>query len=279
MSFSNYLFFLQLGTTLNQNISGMFDVCKGFTIARVSMKRIDKFLLAQEREGESPGYKRVKDSNNIVAVEVMAGNFKWRFSEPETGSISSKKRKRVLTTQRKNNISQDNSRLSDQLLSGKYTTNTTTVQDGSERILKSPQRQTNLKREEGQFYLSDINLKIKKGETVMVVGKNCSGRSSLLYSLLGEMVPATDQSTVIVNGSVAYLSQDRWLLGMSVKENIILGNEYDEERMKEALRCSQLEKDIETLQNGLDTSVGDNGDTISGGQKTRIALARCFYQE
>ena len=284
MSFSYYLFFLQLGSTLNSILSGVFDSAKILVTDAVSINRIEKFLLAREREVDSIGYKRVKDQASLVAVEVIAGKFKWRFADDkergsEKGQMVSNKEK-ISKKRRNNNGSQENSRLSDQLLSGKYTTNTTSVQDGSERIEnRSPYKDVGLNRQEGEFYLSDVNLKIKKGETVVILGKNCSGRSSLLYSLLGEMLPVTEQSTVIVNGSVAFLSEGRWLLGMSVRDNIILGNEYDEERMKQALRWSQLEKDIETLQNGLDTSVGDNGDTISGGQKTRIALARCFYQK
>ena len=283
MSFSNYLFFLQLGTTLNQNISGLFDTFKFLITMIVSMKRIDKFLLTRERAPESRGYQKIKDSNNLVAVEVMAGNFKWRYNKNK-GRLSRDAKAKILArvnspSPRKNSNEKNNSRLSDQLLSSKYTVNSPSVHEENRRLQNSSKRDDGFNREEGEFYLTDVNLKIKKGETVVVLGKNCSGRSSFLYSLLGEMLPATEQSTVIVNGSIAFLSESRWLLGMSVKENIILGNEYSEERMNEALRCSQLEKDIENLQYGLETSVGDNGDTISGGQRTRIALARCFYQK
>ena len=282
MSFSDYLFFLQLGTTLNQNISGLCDVGNDMIVARVSMKRIDKFLLARERDGDIPNYKRLEDSDNLVAIEVLAGNFKWRFNESEQGSCkgSSQNSKKINT--KKINRTKGNSNISEQLLSRKYSSSsgsTISFQDGSEWLESIQLKEAEVGKEEGQFYLTDVNLKIKKGETVVVLGKNCSGRSSLLYSLLGEMLPATEQSTVIVNGSVAFMSQARWMLGMSVKENIILGSGYDEERMNEALRCSQLVKDITTFQNGLDTSVGDNGDTVSGGQRARIALARCFYQE
>ena len=294
MSFSNYLFFLQLGTTLNQNLAGLFACIKFLITARVSMKRIDKFLLARENDCQAEGgYQKIKDGSNSIAVEVKAGNFKWRFtkrkriSRAEIWRAERKRRRRNRSRRRSSNLravskdgrSQATSKLSDQLLSAKYTTNTNSVQDGSDNIDNSSQRESGVTKEKGQFYLTDVNLKIKKGETVVVLGKNCSGRSSLLYSLLGEMVPVTQQSTIIVNGEVAFLSQARWLLGMSVRENILLGKDYDEEKMNEALRCSQLEKDLETLQYGLETSVGDNGDTVSGGQRARIALARCFYQK
>ena len=276
MTFANYLFFLQLGTTLNTNLSGVFDSVKFVITDCVSLNRIDRFLLAREKDQESQFYRRVEDEDNLVAVEVMAGNFRWRHREEINSSkrlldkIKDTKRIKKSKTQSSN---QNDSKLSDQLLSGKYTANSASGQDGS------PQRDAQFVIEEDEFYLADINLKVKKGETVVILGKNCSGRSSLLYSLLGEMVPATEQSTVIVNGSVAFLSQTRWLLGMSVKENILLGKEYEEERMIEALKCSQLERDLEDLQNGLDTFVGDNGDTVSGGQRARIVLARCFYQK
>lgn len=81
-------------------------------------------------------------------------------------------------------------------------------------------------------------------------------------------------------GKVSFLKQNRWILGGSIKENIILGKEYDEEWMGKCLKTAQIFQDFESgcFQDGLDTILGDTSDTVSGGQKARISLARCFYQ-
>ena len=303
MSFENYLFFLQLGNTLNGSISAFFDTAKGFITARVSMKRIDRFLLARERDvaGAGSGYRKVHEEGSLVAVEVSDGCFQWMFGDggdQELGGIgkgkgrvrnkkNTKRRRRTKRNGSKKNKNKiqpkRNGELEERLLIYKNKKNLVNQDNGGEEIVGNKPTETESETEvvtdEAEFYLTDVNLKIMKGETVVVLGKNCSGRSSFLYSLMGEMIPATQESSVTVNGSMAFLSQARWLLGMSVKENILLGKEYNEERMNEALRCSQLEKDLKNLLDGLNTSIGDNGDTISGGQRARIALARCFYQE
>lgn len=139
------------------------------------------------------------------------------------------------------------------------------------------------------FFLTDINLSIKKGERIAVIGKSCSGKSSLLYSILGEMIPidkpSEDMNTtgvkteVTTNGKVVFMSQQRWIIGDTIRENITLGKEYDEELMQKALEASQFVVDLLGMEHGLDTVLGDSGDTVSGGQRARIALARCFYQE
>lgn len=131
------------------------------------------------------------------------------------------------------------------------------------------------------FFIKDVNLKVKNGEKVMIIGKSCSGKSSLLYSILGEMIPNSliGKTEVIRQGRVAFLSQERWIIGDTIKENITLGNDFDEALMQRALNASQLLEDLANFDHGLDTVLGDSGDTISGGQRARIALARCFYQK
>ena len=129
----------------------------------------------------------------------------------------------------------------------------------------------------GSFKLSHINLEIKKGEKVAVIGGSSSGMSSLLYALIGEMIPMND-SKVYKSGSFSYLPQSRWLMACSVKENITMGKPFDEELMRISLEGADLVRDIDQLEDGIETIISDDGDNLSGGQKARIALARCFYQ-
>ena len=132
------------------------------------------------------------------------------------------------------------------------------------------------------FYLNDINIDIKKGLKVGIIGSSSSGKSSLLYAFLGEMLDMNDDagpSLIELDGSVSFLAQNRWILGDTVKENITLGKEFDEAWMERVLEDSQLKHDLRTFSRGLESQMGDNVDTVSGGQKARIALARCLYQE
>ena len=68
-------------------------------------------------------------------------------------------------------------------------------------------------------------------------------------------------------------------MGTSIRENILLGKAYDETLMDKALEAADLLTDLDQFPNGIDTVISDSGDSVSGGQKARIALARCFYQE
>lgn len=130
------------------------------------------------------------------------------------------------------------------------------------------------------FVLSDIHFKAQKGKLIMIIGKIGSGKSSLLYSLVGEMKRSMDCPTEIhASKSISFLSEIPWLIGTSIKENILLDRPYNEEEFNRALRLSQLADDVKELPNGVDTFIGENGQTVSGGQRTRIALARCIYQD
>jgi len=82
-----------------------------------------------------------------------------------------------------------------------------------------------------------------------------------------------------MKGAVAYHSQTPWILNATVKENIIFGGTYDEERFRKALECSCLAPDIAMLPDGLETEIGERGINLSGGQKARVSFARCVYRD
>ncbi len=77
--------------------------------------------------------------------------------------------------------------------------------------------------------------------------------------------------------SVAYCSQSPWLLGTTLKENILFGSPYDERRYRAVIKACALEPDLKILEYGDETEVGEKGTSLSGGQKARIALARALY--
>ncbi|SHO75886.1 Similar to S.cerevisiae protein YBT1 (Transporter of the ATP-binding cassette (ABC) family) [Malassezia sympodialis ATCC 42132] len=140
--------------------------------------------------------------------------------------------------------------------------------------------------------LMDLDCRFPVGKLSIVIGPVGAGKSSLLLAMLGELNQCSGHvqlpssltrsqlridSNMQLTESVAYCSQSPWLLGTSVRENILFGTEYDDERYHEVLRACALEPDLDILEFHDETEVGEKGTSLSGGQKARIALARAFY--
>ncbi|KFA76189.1 hypothetical protein S40288_07267 [Stachybotrys chartarum IBT 40288] len=150
--------------------------------------------------------------------------------------------------------------------------------------------------DEERFVLNNLNLSFPKGELSVISGKTGTGKSLLLSAILGEVdllegsirspptVPALDRNDAnahlgnwILAGSVAYVGQTPWLESTSLRENILFGLPYIEERFRKVLEVCALEKDIQILPDGDKTELGANGVNLSGGQKWRVTLARAIY--
>ena len=130
-------------------------------------------------------------------------------------------------------------------------------------------------RYEDKNVLKDIDYTGYKGELSCIVGRVGSGKTSLLQSLLGDLWKV--KGTVEVRGTVAYASQQTWILNATVKENIIFGYRYDSEFYEKTIKACALLDDFSQLPDGDETVVGERGISLSGGQKARVALARAVY--
>ncbi|MDE5050875.1 ABC transporter transmembrane domain-containing protein [Niallia taxi] len=139
--------------------------------------------------------------------------------------------------------------------------------------------------------LNDINLRINRGETIGVVGKTGSGKTTLVKQLLREY--SKGQGELSINGTsideinlqklrswIGYVPQDHVLFSKTVKDNILFGNleSATEEQLEEAIRLASFNQDIEMLPEGLETLVGEKGVALSGGQKQRISIARALIR-
>ncbi|XP_029781122.1 ATP-binding cassette sub-family C member 11 isoform X1 [Suricata suricatta] len=125
--------------------------------------------------------------------------------------------------------------------------------------------------------LHKLNLVMSKGTMLGVCGNTGSGKSSLLSAILGEMHLL--EGSVGVHGSLAYVPQQAWIVGASVRENILMGCQYDKARYLQVLHCCSLNRDLEILPFGDMTEIGERGLNLSGGQKQRISLARAVYSD
>ncbi|XP_077218385.1 ABC transporter C family member 14-like [Tasmannia lanceolata] len=131
--------------------------------------------------------------------------------------------------------------------------------------------------EGGEVALRDLNVEIKKGHLAAIVGTVGSGKSSFLASILGEMHKISGK--VRVCGSTAYVAQTSWIQNGTIQDNILFGLPMNRERYREVVRVCCLEKDLEMMEFGDQTEIGERGINLSGGQKQRIQLARAIYQD
>nr|XP_023023834.1 probable multidrug resistance-associated protein lethal(2)03659 isoform X1 [Leptinotarsa decemlineata]XP_023023843.1 probable multidrug resistance-associated protein lethal(2)03659 isoform X1 [Leptinotarsa decemlineata] len=125
--------------------------------------------------------------------------------------------------------------------------------------------------------LENINLEASPKQLVAVVGPVGSGKSTLLHAILKELSPV--EGSVSIGGSASYASQEPWLFGASVRQNILFGQKYDPVKYEEVIRVCALQRDFSLFPHGDRTLVGERGVALSGGQRARINLARAVYKE
>ncbi|KAH0497916.1 hypothetical protein TgHK011_005198 [Trichoderma gracile] len=142
------------------------------------------------------------------------------------------------------------------------------------------------------FRLLDLDVDFKIGKLNIIAGPTGSGKSSMLMGLLGEMTLVEgkvfcpggrsredvrpDPETGLAD-TIAYVAQAAWLFNANIKDNIIFAAPYDEQRYNDVIVACALQRDLEILDNGDETLVGEKGISLSGGQKQRISLARALY--
>lgn len=135
--------------------------------------------------------------------------------------------------------------------------------------------------------LENINFKINKGETIGIVGKTGSGKTTLIKQLL-RLYPVEKGSLLLDNQGIekyydysvrekmGYAPQEYQLFSKTIKDNILFYRENLENNLEQALILSDIKKDIENFKDGINTLVGENGISLSGGQKQRLGIARAI---
>lgn len=137
-----------------------------------------------------------------------------------------------------------------------------------------------------EHLLKGVNFEIKPGQTIAVIGRTGSGKSTIINLLL--RMYDYDQGDILIDGislrdiekrhirsNIGVVLQDPFLYSKTLFENIAIATKNaDEESVHRAARVAALEKDIKGFKQGFDTLVGEKGTTLSGGQKQRVAIAR-----
>ncbi|KAI7821393.1 P-loop containing nucleoside triphosphate hydrolase protein [Gamsiella multidivaricata] len=125
--------------------------------------------------------------------------------------------------------------------------------------------------------LLSITLRIPDGSLTAIVGRIGQGKSSLLGAIMGEMYKRNGSITVY--GELAYVPQQAWIINATVRDNILFGKPFDEDRYNRIIFAAGLKPDLEMLAAGDQTEIGERGINLSGGQKQRVSLARAAYQD
>lgn len=130
----------------------------------------------------------------------------------------------------------------------------------------------------GGFTVLGVNMSVRPGEVLAIVGPVGSGKSTIIDALIGE-ISVSPTTKLITRGKVAYASQVAFILNTSIRDNILFGNEFDLDRYNKVLDACCLREDIEQFSSGDMTEIGERGVTLSGGQKQRVSLARVVYSD
>jgi ATP-binding cassette subfamily C (CFTR/MRP) protein 4 len=125
--------------------------------------------------------------------------------------------------------------------------------------------------------LSNINLKCQSGKLYCVIGKIGSSKSALLQAVSGEL-PSAEGTIKQQYRRIGYAAQEPWIMDGTIRENILLGLDLDQEWYDRVIDACALRHDLAQFSQGDGTIVGDRGVQCSGGQKARIGLARVFYK-
>lgn len=139
--------------------------------------------------------------------------------------------------------------------------------------------------------LKNINLEVKKGQTIAFVGNSGGGKSTIVSliprfydiksgSIKIDGVDLRDYTLESLRANISVVFQDNFLFSGTIKENILLGNENaTQEQLQKAVEMAYLTDFVKDLKEGLDTQIGERGIRLSGGQKQRVAIARAFLKD
>ena len=130
---------------------------------------------------------------------------------------------------------------------------------------------------ESEFILQDIEFSAESGSLTVITGPVGSGKSTLLSTIAGE-IPLTS-GTVSCQGTLVYVPQIAWVFSGTIRENILFGEPFDEAKYNRIIKACALIQDIQQFPDCDHTVVGERGVVLSGGQRTRVCLARAVYAE
>ncbi|KAF8948883.1 hypothetical protein BGZ47_001607 [Haplosporangium gracile] len=240
---------------LNRPI-GMLSYILGETIGLiVATRRIQAYLLSEELADD-----QIERSDDLPknpaqsVIEIKGGVFAWDKDGPEEETEKQMK-VREKKEARKRKLE---------------------AKEAKEAGLPVPVRAESVERNY-EPTLKNVTLSVDRGNLTAIVGRVGQGKTSLFNAMIGDMYKR--HGTVRMSGRVAYAPQQTWIINATVKDNIVFGLSFDQDKYDRIVYAAGLEPDIEMLPAGDQTEIGERGINLSGGQKQRVSLARAAYQD
>lgn len=234
---------LSLFGLLHRPLGSMSNVTESTVSLRVSTRRIQKLLLKEELDSSAVQRDPILPKDpKVPVIQIADATFAWASKDP-------------YVTAKDDSDDEEEEEQPDE----------TTCLLSTERVRSSAPT------------LVDINVYIARGQLTAIVGRVGQGKSSLLSAIIGDMYKR--QGSAKIYGSVAYVSQQAWICNATVRDNIVFGKPFNQERYNHVLFASGLLPDLEILAAGDMTEIGERGINLSGGQKQRVSLARAAYQD
>lgn len=245
--------------------------------ALVGIFRAAQFLAAEEVDANAtaiyapPEVQDEMDYQNL-AISLKGACFEWETFDQSDDNDDDDDEDKDENSEKSNNAKNTDEKLQgDNKLS--LSTNTAKESDVEPKLTTYSTGDSTM---EATIFsgLNNINLDVQKNEFIVITGLIGSGKTSLLNALAGFMKRV--DGSVDVNGSLL-LCETPWIQNATVRENILFGEEFDQEKYDSILFACSLESDLEILPAGDKTEIGERGINLSGGQKARINLARAVY--
>ncbi|KAF9298774.1 hypothetical protein BGZ88_004679 [Linnemannia elongata] len=260
---------LALFNIMRQSLNTLPWQIKNTMQAAVSLKRINKFLLEEELVKDTTVTKldskaRVDHSNPTIGF--VNASYIWPNKEHGKETVAEKAAPKKVSLWQKI----------------KATFSKTPAIDLSEEPVAE------VVAPEERFKLKNLSVDFPVGKLSVIVGPTGSGKSAMLLALLGELdrlegnhfMPRLDyehRASHAEGSGIAYVAQTAWLQNTTIRNNILFGREFDQERYDAVVEGCALLTDFEILESGDATEIGEQGITLSGGQKQRVSLARAIY--
>lgn len=263
---------IQIFNTIQEPIRSLPWTVNNIMECFVSMKRIEKFLKQEDIDTTRVTYDDLESIQKGNSVEIQNGNFSWgvEIVSNNNNDKNKKEKKDPIFEKKPESL---------KLIDFKNGKSKVSPNDNITVKINEENNKVNLPR----VVLKNINISVKRGEFVCIIGEVGSGKSSLLQAMLNNMLPFEEKidnpTKIIINGKVSYVSQMQWIKNDTVKNNILFHEPYDEDKYNRTLDLCELRTDLESLVGGDMTEIGEKGINLSGGQKARISIARAIYAD
>ena len=263
--------------------------------AIVSMRRIQDFLAIKEYDYQQVEY--IKNKDNVYSIQINHVDFGVEKTINDENDNNEENKNK--NTSNNNNLNNNDKILIPKQIEMENISDNDDINDDNENMTLS----TNLKNDlvnknynpnkkrkkllntpevRKILLLKDINLQIKKGEHIGIIGEVGSGKTCLLNAIINNLQVFSKNNSkgnIKLSGKISFVSQNPWILNTTVEENIVFFSPKDDEKYKKIISVCQLEPDFSTFQRGDQTEIGEKGVNLSGGQKARISIARAIYTD